>query len=206
MIWSSKRNITSTKNNVLMYLLIMLIIILSCINGILFYTLKTQSYIKDEINEILNRSSVVETYYIKMNDMYFDLLDEYDYVYDKYTEINLDKNTIEKDYNDVMNYKKSILLDENKNIEINPLGNITIKYKVPFSGYIEINFNSSEETYIWVGSTSIEQIYYSRYPTFPEVTKTGSIKIPVLPDILIYIPNPDEDIPLKILLTVNFIY
>ena len=206
MIWASKRNTISTKNNVLMYLLILLIIILSCVNGILFYTIKSQTYIKYEVNEILNRSSVIETYYIKMNDMYLDLLDEYDYVYDKYSEINLDKNIIEREYNEIMNYEKRIVLDENKTIELNPLENITIKYEVPFSGYVEINFNSSEETYFWIGSTSIEQIYYSRYPTFPEVTKSGLFKIPALSDILIYVSNPNENKPLTMILTVNFVY
>ena len=73
MIWASKRNTISTKNNVLIYLLILLIIILSCVNGILFYTIKSQTYIKYEVNDnwktILHISSFVNNgFFLKMED------------------------------------------------------------------------------------------------------------------------------------------
>jgi hypothetical protein len=198
--------ISDNKNKIIIYLLLGVVITLCLTNGLLYYNLKSKMDIESEFSELYNKSNIVDNYYLKLNDMYFDVREEYKNIYEEYSRTRLEYSLFEKEYNEIWNYKKNIILDKDKSIKLNPKKNVTIIYEVPFSGYIEIFFNSSEETYFWIGSSSIESIYYSRYPSFPELKKSGSFKVPVLPDVIIYIANPSEEKSLDLFFNINFIY
>ena len=84
-----------------------------------------------------------------------------------------------------------IMLENNSKIEINANEDVTLSYSNTLSGYLTINFTSSREIYLWVGSSIDENNYYARYPSFPETCNNGHYKIPVCQNIYIYIKNAD---------------
>ena len=84
-----------------------------------------------------------------------------------------------------------IMLENNSKIEINANEDVTLSYSNTLSGYLTINFTSSREIYLWVGSSIDENNYYARYPSFPETCYNGHYKIPVCQNIYIYIKNAD---------------
>lgn len=84
-----------------------------------------------------------------------------------------------------------IMLENNSKIEINANEDVTLSYSNTLSGYLTINFTSSREIYLWVGSSINEDNYYARYPPFPETCYNGYYKIPVCQNIYIYIRNAD---------------
>jgi hypothetical protein len=84
-----------------------------------------------------------------------------------------------------------IMLENNSKIEINANEDVTLSYSNTLSGYLTINFTSSREIYLWVGSSIDENNYYARYPSFPETCYNGYYKIPVCQNIYIYIKNAD---------------
>jgi flagellar basal body-associated protein FliL len=201
------KNINSGKRDkIIIYILLIIVIILCCTSGLLYYNLKNANTLEKELLELYNRSNQVENYYIKINDMYLKLREEYEYVYEEYSKINLKNILIEKEYNEILNYKKVIILENEKSINLLSKQNNTAIYEIPFSGYVQINFTSTDDIYFWIGSTSIEQVYYSRFPSFPEIEKSGSFMIPVLPNLVIFIANPSEESSIDLIYSIKFVY
>jgi flagellar basal body-associated protein FliL len=200
-------NINSGKRDkIIIYILLIIVIILCCTSGLLYYNLKNANNLEKELLELYNRSNQVENYYIKINDMYLNLREEYEYVYEEYSKLNLKNILIEKEYDEILNYKKVIMLEKEKSITLLSKENNTAIYEIPFSGYVQINFTSTDDIYFWIGSTSIEQVYYSRFPSFPDIEKSGSFMIPVLPNLVIFIANPSEESSIDLIYSIKFVY
>ena len=115
-------------------------------------------------------------------------------------------NDVNKELDEILNYKKSIQLEENKTIIIHPRNNYTLTYEIPFNGYIILNYTSSNDTFVWIGSDSLYKTYYARIPDFPNSTTMDVIIVPVQPDLKILFINDDESYSLEINIWLTFIY
>jgi hypothetical protein len=146
--------------------------------------------LRDENNGLIDDFEVAQLQYL-------DLLSNY-------SSLVLEKEYFQSELYEILNFKKVFPLENGRIIELQSDGDITLVYNFSYAGYLEINFTSSNDVYFWVGS-SIDNEYYSRYPLWPDVARSGSVRLPICKDVILYAKNPnDEDITIN--LTLRIIY
>lgn len=178
-----------------------------------FYTFK------DEYNLLYNKYLNLTTYYnytigkyndyalmiddlnnenhalvININELLYELTSEqnkYLEILSNYTFLKNEMNIVKTELENILNFNKSIFLEIDKNIDLESHEDIIMNYNFSYSGYLEVNFTSTDEIFFWFGSSIIND-YYSRYPLWPIVSETGSFKIPVCKEIIVYIKNPND--------------
>lgn len=156
--------------------------------------------------ELYANTQTLQAYYENITRQHTELKEEYIQLNSLYTSLVESNSELKKEYNDIINYQKNIQLATKQTITISPKQNHTLTYEIPFSGFITVNYTANGEAYVWVGSTSIEDSYYSRNPQFPDTASSINFTVPVQPDLLVYFANPDEFNSVEITFWISFIY
>lgn len=96
---------------------------------------------------------------------------------------------INNELNDVVNLKKSIVLDENQTVILPAWIYRTLPYTTSHAGYIRVDFAASGDVYFMVGSIFTGG-WYATYPLTGTAT-SGRFTIPVFPGTTyLYVGNP----------------
>lgn len=164
------------------------------------------SELSDNYLVLANTTTIVKGYYEELREMYSTLGNEYENLNDRYVIVSNEKSNIEKELNEIFNFQKIIIFEDNKTIDLSAMDNITLTYDAIYAGYITVNYTSSGEIVFWFGSSVTEDKYYARYPAFPNTTKQGSIKIPVCSTTYVYIINPNYELEVTINLDIKYFY
>ena len=141
------------------------------------YTLMRQekAELKNEIEEYKNTYDILNENYTKLQAEVSNLINEI--------------SALQKLLNESRTLNDEIIMENNRKITLNANEEITLSYSNIHAGYLTINFTSTYEIFLWIGSSLDESKYYSRYPPFPDTSQNGSLKIPIYQDIYIYIKN-----------------
>ena len=151
----------------------------------------------DDINSLYSDSLIN---YGELQNTYLVLLEEYDNISD-------DLDEAIKLLNDIENLHIYSMLANQENLEIDSGNNENITYDISYAGFLEINFTSSEEIFIWVGSSAVEPVYYSRYPNYPNLVDHGSFQVPVAGSkVYVYFENPDQNSDTNIVYSIKYVY
>lgn len=156
--------------------------------------------------ELLNVTQTLQTYYDNLTRQHTEVRAEYTLLNALYSDLMESNSELMKEYNDIINYQKKIQLASNQTLTILPKQNHSLTYEIPFSGYMSLNYSADGETYVWVGSTTIEPSFYSRNPQFPHTASDNNFTVPVQPNILVYFANPDEFDSIEITFWISFTY
>lgn len=176
--------------------------------------------LEDDYLLLMNASSSLEDYYAELQEMYSTLRSEYSDLedlhssltqekadlQDDYFDLIDDKNSIQKELDDILSFSKMIILESNVTYELPAGGNMTLPYNISYAGYIEVNFTSSTDIYIWVGSSISENGYYARYPAFPHTAYYGSFTVPVSVNLYLFIVNTNIGLGTNVTLTIEYTY
>ena len=193
-----------------------LVIVLAGLAGLFFYQttqwrqafeLLQDDYVglRQEHISLQNDTLTLQTYYDDVQEKYSRLKNEYADLQNLYLDLQRDMMELQNEIDDVFSLKKEIMLEKSKVLEILPEESVTLFYDEVF-GYIDVNFTSTGEIYFWIGSSLIEEKYYSRYPPFPNTIFDGDFIVPVCDDIFIYINNPNSETVANIRLTIKLTY
>ncbi len=155
---------------------------------------------------LLNTSSNFELYYNELQEMYSVLRGEYSVLEGVYSDLLREKVALQREFDEIMSFNRSILLENNRTLDLSAGGNVTLSYEIIYAGYIEVNFTSSVDIFFWVGSSVTENDYYARYPPFPGTESNGSFSVPACGKLFIFIKNPSEDTSANVTLTVKYVY
>ncbi len=194
-------------------ILIILSLLSGALMGILIYPNEDtdnlqQRYdaLSEYYTELLNVTQTLQTYYDNLTRQHLEVREEYTLLNSLYADLVKSNSELKKEYNDIINYQKNMQLVSKQTITILPKQNHSMTYEIPFSGYMTLNYTADGETYVWVGSTTIETIYYSRNPQFPYTASDHNFTVPVQPDLLVYFSNPDEFDSIEITFWISFTY
>ena len=202
---SNKTDVKNGKFLTIKLILATVLILSFAVNGFLYTEYQDYQELTIDYSKMYNNTITLQTYYETLTDQYAVLRQEYSKINNVYADLSSSHNKLEDEYNAVMNYKMNEILDEDKKITLGPGQNISVVYRVPFSGIIDLNYTATGETYLWVGSSNLNG-YYSRIPQFPETASELEFTLPVYPDIIIYFANPSELESLTITYSLNFTY
>jgi hypothetical protein len=169
------------------------VVMMTLLYGYNYLRLREKDDLEDNYWVLYNQSATFENYYDTLLFRYNESRLDYEALRENYTVVMKENYDLKKEYFDVLNHKKRALLEEQRSITLEGGENVTLSYIIPASGYIELEYISTREIYLWVGSTVSELLYYSRYPSFPETASQASLKIPVSPDLLVFFSNPNEN-------------
>jgi len=120
--------------------------------------------------------------------------------------LGLERDAIQREFDDLINYRKTIFLEENTTIPLEPDGTAILAYQIIYAGYMELNFTSTTDIYIWIGNNVTQNQYYSRYPPFPLTAYNGTYTVPVSQTVYIRIENADPDNTAEVTLTIKVTY
>lgn len=191
-------------------ILVIVVFVLSLLNGYLYFQLKEYEneyeVLKNEYVALYNRTTLQEKYYDNLTDMYSDLRYEYDQLSNNYKDLLQKHYNLTSEYDDILKYKKEIMLTNNESIVLPIKSNSSYTYKLPFSGYIIMNFTADDDVYVWIGSSMVNAVYFARYPQFPETAENASFIVPVAPDLIVFIGNPNEFNEVRVNFTIKFVY
>jgi hypothetical protein len=121
-------------------------------------------------------------------------------------ELRAQKDAIQKELDDTLSFSKSTILANNSSYSVPPGGNMTISYDIIYAGYIEINFTSTTDIFLWIGSPVSEVVYYSRFPVFPHTAFNGTFIVPVSNAVFLFIENTDLALSGEIQITIKYTY
>ncbi len=176
---------------------------------------------------LLNNSDTLQDYYDstrsnynELQSMYQDLRQEYSdlqilhsasiqgnaALLEQISQLNIEKEAIQKELEDILSFSKSTIIENNSSYIILPGGNTTISYDIVYAGYIEVNFTSTTDVFLWIGSPVSEDTYYSRFPVFPRTSFNGTFVVPVSNGVFLYIENTDLEISGEITITIKYIF
>ena len=137
-----------------------------------------------EVDDVMRVTNELRNELNYTNERYITLLDNY-------TVLSSEFYIIQSELYNGSAFEEVSFLEENRIINLDPGEDVVFNYAFSYSGYLEVNFTSTNEVYFWFGS-SIVNDFYSRYPLWPEVSNNGSCKIPICKDIYVYIKNPND--------------
>ncbi len=181
----------------------------------------------DDYVILLNNSNTLQEYYLdtrsnynELQIMYRDLRQEYSdlqglhsgsiqeiaELLDQISQLNVEKEAIQKELDDTLSFSKSTIIEDNASYILPPGGNMTISYDIIYAGYIEVNFTSTTDIFLWIGSPVSSDIYYSRFPVFPRTAFNGTFVVPVSNAVFLYMENTDVEIFGEIILTIKYTY
>jgi len=180
----------------------------------LFLILKNNlTYLEAEYYVILKEKIDLKNNIIQLEDEYSNLSRAHSVLKSNYTHLEdecsalfQDKMDLEREFNNIINLNKTVFLEKNRSLEIDPSGSTILSYGTIYAGYVDVNFTSSTDIYFWIGSNVTENYYYARYPSFPSTATNGTFMVPICSTIYIYIKNPNTDIVAEIILTIKLIY
>jgi len=194
------------KYDVVKILLIVFLVASFLLNGYSYFKIVELGQLKVNYMVLYNRTITIEQYYNESNLRYLELRGEYEYISSNYNELVKRYTDLVNNHDDILNYRLSLQLETNKSLTLPPLSNTTIVYEVPFSGYIEVSFSATSDVYLWIGSSSVENIYYSRYPPFPQTSYGANITVPVMSDVYVNFGNGSEFSEAEVLFSIKFVY
>ena len=125
---------------------------------------------------------------------------------DQISQLNIEKEAIQKELDDTLSFLKSSIIEYNSSYVIPPGGNMTLSYDIVYAGYIEVNFTSTTDVFLWIGSPVSEEVYYSRFPVFPRTAYNGTFTVPVSNRVFLFIENTDPVESGEIVITIKFTY
>ena len=166
---------------------------------------KRYDALSEYYNELLNVTQTLQTYYDNLTRQHAEVRAEYTLLNSLYSDLMESNSELMIEYNDIINYQKNMQFPK-QTITILPKHNHSMTYEIPFSGYMALNYTADGETYVWVGSTTIDPTYYSRNPQFPYTASDHNFTVPVQPNILVYFANPDELDSIEITFWISFTY
>jgi hypothetical protein len=201
-------------------LLVVFSVFTACVTGYFFSgTTQDQRVIKDIQVSYLDlydryltlekNFSITNRYYNEITEMYTNLRDEYSEFTKGYVNISREKNTLQNEvavFEEIINFEKYIIFESNRIVELPPQGNATLLYETNYAGFLEVNFTASTDIFLWIGSSINKEIYFARFPTFPNTAVNGSFKIPVCSTVYINISNPNEENDVDVRLSVKYTY
>ena len=148
----------------------------------------------------------LEGYYDELQDMYATLRGEYSNLENMYSNVSMERALLQSEFDDVVGLRKSLVLEENRSLDLAAGENVTISYDIDYAGYLEINFSSTTDVYIWIGSSVSDGDYYSRYPPFPQTSTGGTFEVPVCATTYFFIKNTDDEAGASITLSIKYVY
>ena len=187
-------------------LFIVIIFSLSLLLGYMYFKLQEYDIVKKEYTLLYNRTTLLEGYYGNLTNMYSEIRSEYTQLLNVHRDLLHRYSNLTKEYNDVMNYNKEVLLVSSQTAVIPIKSNVSYTYELSFSGYIIMNYTANDDIYVWIGSSVMEGVYYSRYPQFPETAEAASFLVPVAPTLYVYLGNPNEFNDVRVEFTIKFVY
>lgn len=150
-----------------------------------------------EYDEVIITTNELRSELNYTNEMYMTLLNNY-------TVLSNEFYMIQSELHNGSAFEEISFLEKNRIINLDPGEDMVFNYTFSYSGYLEVNFTSTNEIFFWFGS-SINNYFYSRYPLWPEVSNSGSCKIPFCNDIYVYVKNPN-DTSISIDLSMKVVY
>ena len=186
-------------------LLASLLVISLALSGFLYQGYHDYQDLYVNYQALYNNTITIQSYYDELTDQYTELRTEYSQLNTYYSDTLSSYAQLQAEYDNLVNYKLNMEIEEDNTITLGPKQNSSVVYQIPFSGYIDVSYNASGETYVWVGSTILEG-FYSRNPQFPDTASEFNFTVPVLPDVIIYFANPDEFTTITITYTLSFTY
>ena len=187
-------------------ILVLAVFILSLLNGYMYFQLNEYGVLKKEYIILYNRTTLLGSYYNNITDMYSDIRVEYEQLSNSHKDLLQRYHNLTREYDDIIGYKKEVLLINDESIVLPIKSNTSYIYELPFSGIIIMNFTADDDAYVWIGSSMVDGIYFSRYPQFPETAESASFTVPVAPDLHVFIGNPNEFNEVRFNFTIKFIY
>lgn len=181
----------------------------------------------DDYVVLLNNSDILREFYddtrsnyIELQIMYQDLRQEYSglqglhngsiqeniELLDQISQLNVEKEAVQKELDDTLSFSKSMIIEDNASYVIPPGGNMTISYDITYAGYIEVNFTSTTDIFIWIGSPVSGDVYYSRFPVFPRTAFNGTFVVPVSNAVFLFIENTDLELSGEVIMTIKYTY
>ena len=167
---------------------------------------ESYSKLQNDYVSLQETHSTVRSDYVELQEMYSTLRSEYSNLQDWYSTLEMEKLSLQNEYDEVKRLEKRVVLEENKTLNLAAGENATLSYDILFAGYIEVNFTASSDIYFWVGSPLTQEIYYARYPPFPNTAMNGTAIIPVCAEVFLHINNPSEFTNSTVTLTITYIY
>ena len=120
------------------------------------------------------------------------------------TESNIAR--VQKELDDTLSFSKSTVIANNSSYVIPPGGNMTISYDIIYAGYIEVNFTSTTDIFLWIGSPVSKDAYYFRFPAFPHTAFNGTFIVPVSNAVFLFIENTDVEASGVVIITIKYTY
>jgi RNase P subunit RPR2 len=181
----------------------------------------------DDYSILLNISDTLREYYdntrtnySELQIMYQDLRQEYSdllslhsgsiqentELMDQISQLNLEKDIIQKELDDMLSFSKSTIIENNSSYVILPGGNTTLTYNIVYAGYIEVNFTSTTDIFLWIGSPVSEDTYYFRFPAFPHTVFNGTFIVPVSNAVFLFMENTNVELSGEVIISIKYIY
>jgi len=181
----------------------------------------------DDYVTLLNNSNILQEFYLdtrsnynELQIMYQALRQEYSDLQglhsgsiqvnadllDEISQLNVEKDAIQKELDDTLSFSISMIIEDNASYIIPPGGNMTISYDIVYAGYIEVNFTSTTDIFLWIGSPVSSDVYYSRFPVFPRTAFNGTFVVPVSNEVFLYMENTDVEMSGEIIITIKYTY
>ena len=186
--------------------LVVAVVGLSLLSGYMFLRLRGCDALQREYVSLYDSCVLLEDYYDNLTGMYSELRAEYDQLLGNNKELLRDYYNLTVEYDDVLNFRKEVLLVDGESVYLPIEANVSYSFELPFAGYIAMEFSADDDVYVWVGSSMLDDVYYYRYPMFPETAEVGSFVVPVAPDLRVFVGNPNEFNGVRVEFTINFVY
>jgi hypothetical protein len=177
-------------------------------------SINASSVLRGYYNELQGSYDILLMNFGDLQDYYEDLQGDMENLQNNYLELEslygsllLEKEILELELGNIKDFKKSMVLEENRTLVLYAKDNRTLSYEVPYAGFLELNFTSSMDMVLWVGSSFIDGLYYARIPpTFPDTSNGGSFTVPALSTVYVYLYNPNEFLETEVVLDIHFFY
>ncbi|EMR74219.1 hypothetical protein MCGE09_00092 [Thaumarchaeota archaeon SCGC AB-539-E09] len=214
-ISNNKRFLQNVDKLKVMLLIFSFMLIIS--SGFLYYQLDENQILMKDFQEryaelyndyyiLLNTTSSTNAQYEELKDIYTTLRGEYNILEERYVVSLQEKGILEREHNDIINFKKNITLEDDRELTLSAGSNMTLIYSLNYAGYIEVNFSSSTDIVFWVGSSITDNEYYSRIPPFPDTIMIGSFRIPVTGTVYLSVFNASNEVPVTLTISIRYIY
>ncbi len=180
---SSKVKLNKTKPLLIDTKLVLISFLLVSVlaNGYLYLQYQEYNLLSNNYVGLYDTTTKVQGYYDNLTAQYTELRVEYTQLRSLYTTLLENNAGLEKEYSDIINYRKEVQLAYEKTITVLPRQNYSEVYSIPFSGVIDVNYTATGEAYTWIGSSGLESSYYSRNPQFPQTASDYNFTVPVFP-------------------------
>jgi len=175
--------------------LVACVIVIVVLGGMFYSTYQSQ------LNQLESLKSQVNSLTRERNSLQSQITDFQDQV----NSLRAEVGALQSEYNeldDIVNLKKSMVLDKDKTLNIPARGLQTLSYSTAYAGYIIVDFTASGRVLLMVGSGFTGEIYYrTSGATFSEL-----FTIPILPGKTHLSFLNEGIIRVTVTLTVTYIY